>query len=147
MDVKTTLIIPLNQLFKNIINEKCYNLSNQQLKINLFLSEIIYVNNLFFRRNYDINNEVVYETEDKLNCIKLGNIKLLSNTVELNKIYIYNCIKKYKKRKYLPKRTKIINDEINRVINIENRIKNEIINNINKLYRKILLNNNNRTYL
>jgi hypothetical protein len=73
----------------------------------------------------------VYETKDKLNRITFGDFELLCKTKELNKKYINNCKKKYKKRKYLLKRNNKINDEMLRINNIENKIKTEIINNLN----------------
>lgn len=125
------ITIPLSDLFKNITNENSYNLFKQPLQINLFLNNHIFVNNHFFYRNYDIQNEIVYETKDKLNYIKIGEFQLLGKTKELNKKYIYNCCKKYRKRKYLLKRTTKLNDEIIRVTNIETKIKTKIINNLN----------------
>jgi hypothetical protein len=123
--------MPLGEIFKNITNDNSHNLLNQQFKLNIFLRNPIYIINLFFYRNYDINNEIVYETKDKLNRITFGDFGLLYKTKELNTKYINKCCKKYKKRQYLLKRTKKINDEIVRVNNIETKIKTEIINNLN----------------
>lgn len=69
----------------------------------------------FFYRNYNITNEIVYETKDKLSRITFGNFELLCKTKELNTKYINNCCKKYKKIKYLLKRTNKINDEMIRI--------------------------------
>ena len=95
------LTMPLGELFKNITNENNHNLFNQPLTINFLLNDPIFVNNQFFYRNYNITNEIVYETKDKLSRITFGNFELLCKTKELNTTYINNCCKKYKKRKYL----------------------------------------------
>ena len=99
-----------------------HNLFNQPLTINFLLNYHIFVNNQFFYRNYNINNEIVYETKDKLSRITFGNFELLCKTKELNTKYINNCCKKYKKRKYLLKRTNKINDEMIKIKNIETKI-------------------------
>jgi hypothetical protein len=85
----------------------------------------------FFYRNHKIFDEIVYETNDSLNRLTFGPLKMLFNTREINKKYINNCKKKYKKRKYFLKRTNKINDEMLRIKNIETKIKKEIINNLN----------------
>jgi hypothetical protein len=95
------------------------------------LNDPIFVNNQFFYRNYNITNEIVYETKDKLSRITFGEFELLCKITELNTKYINNCCKKYKKRKYLIKRTNKINNEMIRIKNIEAKIKTEIINNLN----------------
>jgi adenylate kinase family enzyme len=125
------IIIPLGEIFKNITNENSHNLFNGPLTINFLLNDYIFVNNQFFYRNYNIINEIVYETKDKTSCVTLGDFKLFCPTKELNPKYIANCRKKYKKRNYLLKRTDKINNEIERVNNIENKIKTEIIDNLN----------------
>lgn len=125
------ITMPLCEIFKNITNENSHNLFNQPLTINFLLNDPIFVNSQFFYRNYNITNEIVYETKDKLSRITFGNFELLCKTKELNTKYINNCCKKYKKRKYLLKRTNKINDEMIRIKNIETKIKTEIINNLN----------------
>ena len=125
------ITVPLGELFKNITNENSHNLFNQSLTINLLLHDPIFINNQCFNRNYNITNEIVYETKDKLCCITFGNLKLLCEEQRLDAKYINNCCKKYKKRNYLLKRTNKINDEMIRIQNIENKIKTEIINNLN----------------
>ena len=95
------------------------------------MNDPIFVNNQFFYRNYNITNEIVYETKDKLSRITFGEFELLCKITELNTKYINNCCKKYKKRKYLIKRTNKINNEMIRIKNIEAKIKTEIINNLN----------------
>ena len=125
------ITMSLSKIFKDITNVNSHNLLNQSLTINFLLNDHIFINNQFFYRNYNITNEIVYETKDKLSCITFSNFELLYTTKELNTKYIYNCCKKYKKRNYLFKRTKKINDEIIRVDNIETKIKKEIINNLN----------------
>jgi hypothetical protein len=123
--------VPLGEIFKNITNEDSHYLLNQPLTIKLFLNDPIFVYNQFFYRNYNISNEIVYETKDKINRITFGDFELFGKTKELNTKYIYNCCKRYKKRKYLLKRTNKINDEMIRIQNIETKIKTEIINNLN----------------
>jgi hypothetical protein len=124
------ITMPLGEIFKNITNKNSHNLFNQPLTINFLLNDPIFVNNHFFYRNYNITNEIVYETKDKLSRITFGEFELLCKITELNTKYINNCCKKYKKRKYLIKRTKI-NNEMIRIKNIEAKIKTEIINNLN----------------
>jgi hypothetical protein len=134
MSVQTynkVLTIPLEKIFKNITNENSYNLFNGPLKINVLLNNPIFVNNQFFYRNSNIINEIVYETKDKLSRIIFDDFKLLYKSIELNKKYINNCCKKYKKRNYLLKRTNKINNEMIRIKNIETKIKTEIIINLN----------------
>ena len=125
------ITMPLGEIFKNITNENSHNLFNQPLTIKILLNNPIFINNRFFYRNYNITNEIIYETKDKLSRITFGDFELLCNIKELNKKYIDNCRKKYKKRKYLLKRTNKINDEMIRIKNIETKIKTEIINNLN----------------
>jgi len=125
------ITMPLGEIFKNITNKNSHNLFNQPLTINFLLNDPIFVNNQFFYRNYNITNEIVYETKDKLTRITFGEFELLCKITELNTKYINNCCKKYKKRKYLLKRTNKINNEMIRIKNIEAKIKTEIINNLN----------------
>jgi len=125
------ITMPLGEIFKNITNKNSHNLFNQPLTINFLLNDPIFVNNQFFYRNYNITNEIVYETKDKLSRITFGEFELLCKITELNTKYINNCCKKYKKRKYLIKRTNKINNEMIRIKNIEAKIKTEIINNLN----------------
>jgi hypothetical protein len=134
MSVQTytqTITVPLDYLFKNITNENRQNLFNQPLQINVVMANPIYINNQFFYRDYTISDEIIYVSKDKLSCIKFGDFNLLYKTTEFSKKYVYNCCKKYKKRKYLLKRTTKINNEINRIINIEHIIQTEIIHNLN----------------
>lgn len=134
MNVQTyneVIIMPLNKIFKNITNENSYNLFNQPLTIKFLLNDPIFVNNQFFYKNYNITNEIIYETKDKISCIKFGDFELLCETNKLNKKYIDNCCKRYKKQNYLFKRINKINHEITRVSNIEIKIKTEIIYNLN----------------
>jgi hypothetical protein len=125
------ITMSIGEIFKNITNENSHNLFNQSLTIDFLLNDHIFVNNQIFYRNYKIINELVYETEDTLNRITFGNFELLYKTTELNTKYINNCCKKYKKRKYLLKRTNKINEEMIRVQNIENKIATEIISYLN----------------
>jgi hypothetical protein len=123
--------MPLDEIFQNITSENSGDLINQPLTINLEFKNPIFLNNQFFYRNYNITNEMVYETKDTLSRITIGNFELLCKTIKINTKYIKNCCKKYKKRKYLLKRTNKINDEMIRIKNIETKIKTEIINNLN----------------
>ena len=125
------ITIPLSNLFKNITNENSYNLCNQPLQFNCLLNDTILVNNQVFYRNNYIINEIIYETEDKLSSIKMGDFELLCNTKELDKTYISNCCKRYKRTNMLVKRTKQIQDELSRVNTIETKIRTEIIHNLN----------------
>lgn len=96
MSVQTyneTIIIPLGELFKNITNDNCYNLFNQDLTLNFLFYDRIIVNNQCFIRNYNITDAIVYETKDKSRRIELGKIKLFCKTKELDKTYIANCKK------------------------------------------------------
>ena len=78
------LTMPLCEIFKNITNENSHNLFNQPLTINFLLNDPIFVDSQFFYRNYNINNEIVYETKDKLSCITFGDFELLCKTKEIN---------------------------------------------------------------
>jgi hypothetical protein len=125
------ITMPLGEIFKNITNENSHNLFNQPLTINFLLNDPIFVNNQFFYRNYNITNEIVYEADNKLSPITFGDFELLCKTTELNTNYINDCCEEYKKTGELIKRTNKINHEINRITNIEIKIKTEIINNLN----------------
>ncbi len=121
----------LREIFKNVTNKNGYNLINQKIQIKILLSDYIFIGNKFFYRNYENEKEIIYVTNDKLNSIKIEDIKLSYEMIKLDKKYIYNCCKKYKKRKYLFKRINKITGEILRVNSIETKIKIEIINNLN----------------
>lgn len=108
-----------------------YNLFNQPLQFNLLLNEKFLINGQVFCRNYDITNKIVYETKDKLYSIHVGEFHLQYNIKTINKNYIKNFRKKCKKKNYLIKRTKKLEDEITRVNNIETKIKLDVINNLN----------------
>lgn len=125
------ITLPLGEYFKSITNENSYNLISKPLNMGFLLNEHIFVNNLFFYRDCNTTNEIAYETKDKLNRIVLSDFKVLYKTGELDKKYINNCCKKYKKRKYLLKRTNKINNELIRTTNIETKIMTEIIKNLN----------------
>lgn len=125
------ITMPIGEIFKNITNKNSHNLFNQPLTINFLLNDPIFVNNQFFYRNYNITNEIVYETKDKLSRITFGEFELLCKITEFNTNYINDCCEEYKKTGELIKRTNKINHEINRITNIEIKIKTEIINNLN----------------
>jgi hypothetical protein len=146
-------VIPLKYLFQNIINEcnkellhfeinikdnnnitkqKINNNNNNQFIINLILAEYIVINNQLFK--YNSNKDIIsYESKDKSIIIELHDFKIITNhnNLQITQKYIYNCLKKYRKRNYLNKRILKINNEIDRIKIIENKIKNEIINNLN----------------
>lgn len=125
------VVIPFKDLFKNITNENSYNLFDQPLTIKFFLNNPIFHNNLFFYRNDDMKNKIVYETKDKLNSITFGEFEVHTLKYKINELYIHKCCKYYEKNNTLLKRTKILNDEIIRVDSIVNKIKTEIIYNLN----------------
>jgi len=126
----------LGFLFKNITKENCYNLLNQPTQILLTLGDPIFIGDQFFYRNNDVLNEFVFETKNKQYRLIISDFELTCGIIKIKedcnyKNYRRNCCKKYKKQNYLSKRTIRINNEIDRMIKIETKIKTEIINNLN----------------
>ena len=126
--------LPLSNMFKNISNDDSYNYINLnknsiQIKINL-ANEVLICDKLFYR-NYNFSDKIVYETDDKQSQIEVQQPKLYYKIFNVNSKYRRNCIKRYKKKKILNKRIFKINNEILRINDIEEKIKNEIIFNLN----------------
>jgi hypothetical protein len=133
MSSQISFFQPINA-FKNITNDP-NKFCNQLITHRFHLANPVYDynNKLFFYINFELTkgNVIYYETKDKLIKYELEIIFHYKTMVGDNEIYKEECRQKYITENILEPRIKRINDEINRVQMIEDKIKTEIIHNLN----------------
>lgn len=126
-----TVQYPLEHLFKNISNGGT--LINGKLSFKIEYNDVVVMNNIVFTRNKDIENLIVYESNDKNATISFDpkNMEIVGKYNTFSDKYIDACRRKYKQNNELKIRTDKINKEIERIQNLKILIKKEIIHNLN----------------